>query len=127
MIGQLLVLSGLVVVYFSAPEYYESSIFRIDHNDVDGGVLMTEMSFDNIRITAASCKLDFKQAKYLAEQVILGMVRTPRLIAWKDSHKSNKQALARGEETTRLSLAQDAGVRVEINDNEYSFIFAETE
>ena len=88
---------------------------------------MTEMSLDNIRITADSCKLDFKQAKRLAEQVILGMVRTPRLIAWKDSNKGNKQALMRDEANTNKSLTQDTGVRVEINNNEYSFIFAETD
>jgi len=88
---------------------------------------MSAMSLDNIRITASSCKLDFKQAQRLAEQVILGMVRTPRLIAWKDSNKGNKQALLHREANVGLSLTQDAGVRVDINDNEYSFIFTETE
>ena len=88
---------------------------------------MTEMSLDNIRITANSCNLDFKQAKHLAEQVILGMVRAPRLIAWKDSHKGSKLPLIHSEASTGSMLTQDAGVRVDINDNEYSFIFTETE
>lgn len=88
---------------------------------------MSVMSFDNIRITASSCKLDFKQAQRLAEQVILGMVRAPRLIAWKDSNKGKKHSLIHGEANVGLSLTQDAGVRVDINDNEYSFIFTESE
>jgi len=87
---------------------------------------MTEMSLDNIRITASSCQLDFKQAKRLAEQVIRGMVRAPRLIAWKDKNKASKQSLLNSEVTDYPNLARDTGVRVEINDNEYSFIFTET-
>lgn len=88
---------------------------------------MAEMSFDSIRITANSCKVDFRQARRLAEQVIQGMVRAPRLIAWKDSKKDKKQPLIHSEASIGLSSTRDAGVRVDINDNEYSFIFTETE
>lgn len=85
---------------------------------------MTEMSLDNIRITANSCKVDFKQARRLAEQVIRGMVRAPQLIAWGDSKK--KQSLSKATNIGVYS-SRDTGVRVDINDNMYSFIFTETE
>lgn len=85
---------------------------------------MTEMSLDSIRITASSCKVDFKQARYLAELVIRGMVRTPRLIAWRDT---KKQSFAHNEHDNDAHLKRDSGIRVDINDDEYSFIFTETD
>lgn len=77
---------------------------------------MSEMSFENIRITADSCNVDFKQARRLAEEVILGMVRSPRLISWID-RKQGK--------TNNANDKDVSGVRVDINNNDYSFIFAE--
>lgn len=88
---------------------------------------MAEMSFENIRITAISCNVDFKQARRLAEEVILGMVRSPRLIGWIDSKRGKRQPQTPEEMTQGLSSAHDSGVWVDINDNEYSFIFTETD
>ena len=82
------------------------------------------MSLDSIRITASGCKVDFAQARRLAEQVIRGMVRAPRLIAWRDT---KKQSYAQEESGINTQLKSDSGVRVDINGEEYSFIFAETE
>ena len=86
--------------------------------------MMTEMSLDRIRITANSCKVDFNQARRLAEQVVRGMVSAPQLIAWGDRKK--KQSLSREVGHAGLSSSHDTGVRVDINDNQYSFIFTET-
>ena len=88
---------------------------------------MADMGFDCIRITASSCKVDFEQARRLAEEVILGMVRAPRLIAWIDSKKGKNQALTQEKESAGRLPKRDSGVRVDINDNEYSFIFTETD
>ena len=79
---------------------------------------MSEMSFDSIRITADSCNVDFKQARRLAEEVILGMVRSPRLISWIDRKRGK---------TKDNSRSEVSGVRVDINNNDYSFIFTETD
>lgn len=87
---------------------------------------MAEMSLDNIRITADSCNVDFNQARRLAEEVILGMVRSPRLIAWIDSKKGKRQALSDDGLTQDPTHNHDSGVRVDINNNDYSFIFTET-
>jgi len=87
---------------------------------------MAEMSIDNIRITADSCEVDFQQARRLAELVIRGMVRAPRLVAWMDNKKKNKRSLKQNNTDTRLLSNVDAQVRVDINDNDYSFIFTET-
>lgn len=87
---------------------------------------MNEMSIDNIRITADSCNVDFKQAKRLAEEVILGMVRAPRLIAWFDYKKDQRRRLRETDKRVLLSES-DSGIRVDINNDEYSFIFTETE
>ena len=84
---------------------------------------MADLTFDNIRITASSCKLDFKQARRLAEQVIWGTVRAPRLIAWRDSKKHSGEVM----NENGSSLSQNSKVRVDINNDEYSFIFAESE
>lgn len=62
----------------------------------------------------------------LAEQAILGTVRAPRLIAWRDSHKGKRQTLIQDEASVGLQLTWDTKVRVDINDNEYSFIFTGT-
>ena len=85
---------------------------------------MAELSLDNIRITASSCQLDFKQARRLAEVVIRGMVRAPQLIAWRDTHKD---PLANSNSTIVDFKTHDRGVRVDINDEEYSFIFTEAD
>ena len=79
---------------------------------------MSEMSLDNIRITADSCNVDFKQARRLAEEVILGMVRSPRLISWIDRKRGKTKEVNRNELN---------GVRVDINHNDYSFIFTEND
>lgn len=79
---------------------------------------MSEMSIDNIRITADSCNVDFKQARRLAEEVILGMVRSPRLISWIDRKRGKKENINRNDVN---------GVRVDINNNDYSFIFTEND
>ena len=79
---------------------------------------MSEMSLDKIRITADSCNVDFKQARRLAEEVILGMVRSPRLISWIDRKRGKTQYTADGEIN---------GVRVDINNDDYSFIFTEND
>ena len=84
---------------------------------------MAEMSLDNIRITADSCNVDFQQARRLAEEVILGMVSAPRLIAWIDSKRGKKVPSTQGE----MPFSYASGVRVDINNNEYSFIFTETD
>ena len=88
---------------------------------------MAEMSIDNIRITAPGCDVDFKQARRLAETVIRGMVRTPRLVAWKDNKRRQKEVPTSNISEPDIQTPQDARVRVDINDNEYSFIFTETE
>lgn len=88
---------------------------------------MADIDFDYIRITASSCKVDFNQARRLAEEVILGMVRSPRLIAWIDSKKDKTGEATEPKEYPDALLSQDGGVRVDINDNEYSFIFTETD
>ena len=79
---------------------------------------MSEMSLDSIRITADSCNVDFKQARRLAEEVILGMVRSPRLISWIDRKQGKTQ------DNNRDNIN---GVRVDINNNDYSFIFTEND
>ncbi|MDH5445546.1 MAG: AF1514 family protein [Gammaproteobacteria bacterium] len=79
---------------------------------------MSEMSLDNIRITADSCNVDFKQARRLAEEVILGMVRSPRLISWID-RKRGEIKTSNGKDTS--------GIQVDINNSDYSFIFTETD
>ena len=85
---------------------------------------MAEMSLDSIRITASSCKVDFAQARRLAEQVIRGMVRAPRLIAWLDTKKQSYAQEVAGVDT---QLKSNGGIRVDINGEEYSFIFTESD
>lgn len=87
---------------------------------------MAEMSIENIRITADSCNVDFKQARRLAEEVVFGMVRSPRLIGWIDSKRGQSQPHSQEEMTHEPALAHESQVRVDINDNEYSFIFSGT-
>ena len=79
---------------------------------------MSEMSLDKIRITADSCNVDFKQARRLAEEVILGMVRSPRLISWIDRKRGK---------TINKADSHINGVRVDINNDDYSFIFTEND
>lgn len=85
---------------------------------------MAEMSLDNIKITANSCQVDFQQARRLAELVIRGMVRAPRLVAWRDT---NRQSYAREEPAAETHSKRDSGVRVDINNDEFSFIFTESD
>jgi len=87
---------------------------------------MAEASVDKIRITADSCNVDFKQARRLAEEVILGMVRSPRLIAWIDRKRDLQQAL-KAKDNRKPNSPHDSAVQVDINNDDYSFIFTETE
>ena len=84
---------------------------------------MGDVGFDNIRITAIECNVDFNQARRLAEEVIADMVRMPRLIAWFD----RKQGIAHPEtQEDRQDTGRNSRVRVDVNEDQYSFIFSDT-
>lgn len=91
---------------------------------------MGDISFENIRITAAECNVDFNQARRLAEEVIADMVRMPTLVAWFDGKKGVEHPVAQENQQETGWLAYAAGhngrVRVDINEDEYSFIFSDT-
>ena len=84
---------------------------------------MGDVSFENIRITAVECNVDFNQARRLAEEVIADMVRMPRLIAWFDRKQGIEHPVTQEDQRQE---AHNSQVRVDVNEDQYSFIFSDT-
>jgi hypothetical protein len=90
---------------------------------------MQHKGLERIKITIEGRSMDFNLAKRLAEDLASSLVSDPMLIAWFDGKK--------GEEHPRvpecqhkpgwIAYAEGHGgrIRVDVNENEYSFIFAD--
>ena len=89
------------------------------------------VDFETIRITVEGKDLDLTLARRLAEDLVSSIISDPMLVAWFDGK--------RGEEHPQVPECQHkpgwlayaeghaGGIRVDINENEYSFIFTDTE
>ena len=90
---------------------------------------MEHVDIETIRITVEGKDLDFTLARRLAEDLASNTVSEPMLIAWFDGKK--------GEEHPQVPECQHkpgwrayaeghgGSIRVDINQDEYSFIFAD--
>lgn len=90
---------------------------------------MEHVELETQKITVEGKELDFSLARFLAEGLASRSVSTPMLIAWFDGKKGEEhpQVPECQHKPGWLSYAEGHGgcIRVDINEDEYSFIFAE--
>jgi len=90
---------------------------------------MERMDIETIRIAVEGKQLDFTLARRLGEALVSGMISEPLLVAWFDGKKGEEHpAIPECQHKPGwLAYAEGHGgrIRVDVNDNEYSFIFAD--
>ena len=83
-----------------------------------------------LKLTIEGKELDFSLAKLLADGLASSSVSEPMLIAWYDGKKGEEhpQVPECQHKPGWLAYAEGHGgrIRVDINENEYSFIFADS-
>ena len=91
---------------------------------------MEHIDFEIIKITVEGGELDFLLAKRLGEDLASSIASNPMLIAWFDGKKGEEhpQVPECQHKPGWLAYAEGHGgrIRVDINGNEYSFIFADS-
>jgi hypothetical protein len=91
---------------------------------------MEHVDFEIIKITIEGGELDFLLAKRLGEDLASSIALDPMLIAWFDGKKGEEhpQVPECQHKPGWLAYAEGHGgrIRVDINENEYSFIFADS-
>jgi hypothetical protein len=90
---------------------------------------MEHVDLEIIKITVEGGELDFTLAKRLGEDLASSIVSDPMLIAWFDGKKGEEhpQVPECQHKPGWLAYAEGHGgcIRVDVNENEYSFIFAD--
>jgi len=90
---------------------------------------MNNTVLETLTITVDDKDLDFDRARQLAEDRASVRVASPMLIAWFDGKKGEEhpQVPECQHKPGWLAYAEGHGgrVRVDVNENEYSFIFAD--
>jgi len=90
---------------------------------------MERMDIETIRIAVEGKHLDFTLARRLGEALVSGMLTEPLLIAWFDGKKGEEHPAVPEcqHKPGWLAYAEGHGgrIRVDVNDNEYSFIYAD--
>jgi hypothetical protein len=91
---------------------------------------MEHVDFETIRITVEGKDLDFTLARRLADDLVSNIVSEPMLIAWFDGKRGEEhpQVPECQHKPGWLAYAEGHGgsIRVDVNQNEYSFIFTDT-
>ena len=89
---------------------------------------MEHVEMQTIRLSVEGRTLDFALARRLAEDLVADSIPEPLLIAWFDGKKNEEhpEVPECQHKPGWLSYAEGHGgrVRVDLNDGEYSFIFA---
>lgn len=90
---------------------------------------MKHIELEALNVTVDGKDLDFALARAIAETLAASNVSEPMLIAWFDGKKSEEhpEVPECQHKPGWIAYAEGHGgrVRVDINENEYSFIFAE--
>lgn len=85
---------------------------------------------ETLRLSVAGGDVDFAEAREAAEQFIIDRITDPILIAWYDGKRNEEHPKVPEcqHKPGWLSYAEGHGgrLRVDINEDEYSFIFAES-
>lgn len=89
---------------------------------------MEHVELETYKITVEGKELDFALAQVLAEGLAANSIPEPMLVAWFDGKKNEEHPLVPEcqHKPGWLAYAEGHGgrIRVDINKNEYSFIFA---
>jgi len=90
---------------------------------------MNNTVLETLTITVDDNNLDFDRAKHMAEDLAADAITSPMLIAWFDGKKGEEhpEVPECQHKPGWLAYAEGHGgrVRVDVNENEYSFIFAD--
>ncbi len=90
---------------------------------------MQHVDFETIKITVEGKGIDFPMAKRLSEDMVSTIVAEPMLIAWFDGKKGEEhpEVPECQHKPGWIAYAEGHGgrVRVDVNDTDYRFIFAE--
>lgn len=90
---------------------------------------MQHKDLETIKITVEGKEIDFLLARRLSEDMALTIVAEPMLIAWFDGKKGEEhpEVPECQHKPGWIAYAEGHGgrVRVDVNETEYSFIFAE--
>ena len=90
---------------------------------------MQHVDFETIKITVEGKDIDFPMAKRLSEDMVSTIVAEPMLIAWFDGKKGEEhpEVPECQHKPGWIAYAEGHGgrVRVDVNDTDYRFIFAE--
>ena len=91
---------------------------------------MKQADFETLNLTLEDKSLDFSLAKRLSEELAKSSLKEPMLIAWYDGKKREEHPSAPEcqHQPGWLAYAYGHGgrVRVDVNKDEYSFIFSDT-
>jgi len=91
---------------------------------------MTHTKYKTINISTKGSQLNFSQAKRISEEHAEKMIKGPMLIAWYDEKKQEEHPSVPECQHKPGWLAyadgHDGCLRVDVNEDEYSFIFAES-
>ena len=92
---------------------------------------MEHPDYELVKITVEGKALDFDLARRLSEDAAASIVKDPMLIAWYDGKKGEEHPSVPEcqHKPGWLAYADGHGgrVRVDVNNEEYSFIFSESE
>ena len=90
---------------------------------------MQHVDFETIKITVEGRDIDFRLAERLSEDLVSTIVTDPMLIAWFDGKKGEEHPVVPEcqHKLGWIAYAEGHGgrVRVDVNETEYSFIFAD--
>ena len=92
---------------------------------------MQHVELETIKLTVEGKDLYFPPARRLSEDLALTIVVDPMLVAWFDGKKAGntqkcqKVSTSWGGWLTLKDMGHGGRVRIDVNDAEYSFIFAE--
>ncbi|MFV2060079.1 MAG: AF1514 family protein [Gammaproteobacteria bacterium] len=91
---------------------------------------MSQEKYQTINITTDKKELDFAHAKKISEEHASGIIKGPMLVAWYDAKKREEHPCIPEcqHKPGWLAYADGHGgcLRVNINEDEYSFIFSES-
>ena len=90
---------------------------------------MKHKEFETVKITVDGKDVDFELARHLSECLASTFISEPMIIAWYDGKKGEEhpQVPECQHKPGWVAYAEGHGgrIRIDVNENEYSFIFAE--
>ncbi len=92
---------------------------------------MEHSSYETVKIAIEGKDIDFTLARRLSEDLASSIIQDPMLIAWFDGKKGEEHPSVPEcqHKPGWLAYADGHGgrIRVDVNENEYSFIFADSQ